>query len=202
MAYISVSDAVEKTGRGHTTIYRLCRRFERTNHIKREDRKFLIDEDFLTQQFTDLQNNETNTAAAAAAADSSDENQGQELVDMFIQELQNEKEYYRQLLDRKDEQLIKKDEIILKLHDRQGDLYQLLHHHTRLLDKLKNTEKEPLNVTDIKHESQQEPEEKKAEPAAISVYEAKVVYAVLAAAGFILFIAVIFADELRALAEN
>lgn len=197
MAYISVSDAVEKTGRGHTTIYRLCRRFERTSHIKREDRKFLIDEDFLTEQFADLQNETT------SAQDSADENPKQELVDMFIQELQNEKEYYRHLLERKDEQLLKKDEIILKLQDRQSDLYQLLHHHTRLLEKLKNPETEAINVTDVKSEPHPEPEENKNESAGgVNVYQAKVVYAVLAAVGFILLLAVLFADELRALSEN
>lgn len=197
MAYISVSDAVEKTGRGHTTIYRLCRRFERTSHIKREDRKFLIDEDFLTEQFSDLQNE------SASAPDPANEDPKQELVDMFIQELQNEKEYYRHLLERKDEQLLKKDEIILKLQDRQGDLYQLLHHHTRLLEKLKNTEKEAINVTDVKPEPHPEPEEKENTSAGeVNIYEAKVVYAVLAAVGFMLLLAVLFADELRALSEN
>ncbi len=76
MAYISVADAVERTGLGKTTIYRLCRKHEHTHYILREDKKFLIDENFLSNQYAEQNQN--------GAEDKQTDQPKQELIDAFI----------------------------------------------------------------------------------------------------------------------
>ena len=100
MAYISVTDAVERTGKGQTTIYRFCRKYEHTKHIKREEKKFLIDEELLSKHFS-IQNQEQPSPHEPLQP-------RREMVDMFIEELQKELVYNRRQLEVKDEQLARK----------------------------------------------------------------------------------------------
>lgn len=198
MAYISVNDAVERTGKGQTTIYRFCRKFEHTRHIKREDKKFLIDEEFLSKHLSsdDIEQTEASKQLQSKP----------ELIDVFIEELLNEKRYFRLLLDRKDEQLERKDRMIASLQERQKELHYLLNHQTQLLESARKPEAEKETVHE--EESEQEnmfsyhegfmPEEKDK----TLWYEARVVYTVLGAVAFILFLAIIFVDEIKAMLEH
>ncbi len=189
MAYISVNDAVERTGKGQTTIYRFCRKFEHTRHVKREDKKFLIDEEFLSKHLIEPEAEQTENGKQ--------EEPKQELIDIFIEELLNEKRYYRLLLDRKDEQLVRKDGIISSLQDRQKELHYLLNHQTQLLESARKPEPESLsqdNSGAVVEESKKE----EAKPGNM-MYQAQIVYAVLAAVALMLVLAIIFVDEIKAL---
>ena len=193
MAYISVADAVERTGMGKTTIYRLCRKHEHTHYVLREDKKFLIDENFLSNQFGEQ---EPKTSIASKPAEPK-----QELIDTFIHELLKEKEYYRQMIDRKDEQLERNHKIVAALQERQRELYQLLHHQSRLLEEANST------VLDISRDEKAAPsvaaEESSASPETLQAgptrTEIKTVYAVLAFVALLLTFAIAYHDEIRAL---
>ena len=187
MAFISVADAVERTGKGSTTIYRLCRRHEHTHHVKREDNKFLIDEEFLSKHYQ--------SSVGANGRDHSAEEPRRELIDIFIEELLHEKNYYKQLLDRKDEQMERKDLMITRLQERQKELHYLLNHQSNLLDQFRKPE--PANPAP--HSPHQE--EKREELKVPFVYEAKTVYTVLAMVMAALLLAVVFVDEIRAIVE-
>lgn len=183
MAYISVTDAVERTGKGQTTIYRFCRKYEHTRHIKREEKKFLIDEDLLLKHFSVVKQEQANHKDSQPPK--------REMVDMFIEELQKELVYNRRHLERKDEQLARKDTIIANLQERQRELHHLLHHQTRLLENLRQPE-EP------KPEAQEPPAAKAATAPSPSLSEIRLVYFVLACVGILLLLAIIFVDEIRA----
>lgn len=196
MAYISVTDAVARTGKGSTTIHRLCRKHEHTKFVKREENKFLIDEDFLIKHYSEA-NNEQNKA----------ENESQsELIDIYIEELLKEKAYYRKMLEAKDEQLVRQDRIISNLQERQRELHHLLHHQTQLLDGYRNPE--PEDQPDAKPNprkktsSSEEVKLQKTGAQYPPMDQAKIVYAVLAAVGLLLLLAIIFVDEIRSLVEN
>ena len=193
MAYISVADAVERTGRGQTTIYRLCRKHEHTKYIMREDKKFLIDENFLTNHYAEQPQN--------GAADQKQPEPKQELVDAFIKELLKEVEYYRLLIDRKDEQLERNDTLLAGLQDRQRELYQLLHHQTRLLEEANKTTLD--TVLEEKGSPSELQEEEVAKAAAAkggpTNAEIRTVYAVLGVVAFLLTLAIAYHEEIRSL---
>ncbi|WP_152425160.1 hypothetical protein [Nafulsella turpanensis] len=190
MAYISVADAVERTGKGSTTIYRLCRKHEHTKHVMREDKKFLIDEDFLSQHYE--------SPASDAEGDRLPGESRRELVDIFIEELLHEKNYYRQLLDRKDEQMERKDQMIVRLQERQKELHYLLNHQSNLLDQLrKPAESAPEPPASSQENSNREGMDEQLP----FIYEAKTIYTILAAVGAVLLLAIIFVDEIRTLVE-
>lgn len=207
MAYISVADAVAKTGRGSTTIHRLCRKHENTRFVKREENRFLIDEEFLRKHYAE--------APAEQDAHKQEKDGSPELIDIFIEELQQEKNYYRKMLERKDEQLERQDRVIANLQERQRELHHLLHHQTQLLDSYRKSEPEAAQQPGDKYSGcengvapQQEPSRENPESGPVptgtvsKVYpinEVRVVYGILAAVGLVLLLAVIFADQLRAL---
>lgn len=191
MAYISVADAVERTGRGHTTIYRLCRKHEHTKYIMREDKKFLIDENFLSNHYSEQEQSEAEASQATEPK--------QELVDAFINELLKEKEHYRLLIDRQDEQLKRNDQLIAGLQDRQRELTQLLYSHTRLLEE---ANKEVLEAAREKRQTtfplqQEEVTPKATAKAGPTTKEIKAVYAVLAFVALLLTLAIAFHEELK-----
>ena len=187
MAFISVADAVERTGKGSTTIYRLCRKHEHTHHIKREENRFLIDEEFLSKHYQ--------SSAGENGKDRSSEEPRRELIDVFIEELLNEKNYYQQLLDRKDEQMERKDLMIARLQERQKELHYLLNHQSNLLDQFRK----PEPVAPEPHSSHQEGKREEAKVPVL--YEAKSVYTILAIVIAALLLAIIFVDEIRAIVE-
>jgi hypothetical protein len=189
MAYISVADAVERTGRGHTTIYRLCRKHEHTKYVMREDKKFLIDENFLSNHYTEQEQSEAEASQATEPK--------QELVDAFINELLKEKEHYRLLIDRQDEQLARKDTLIAGLQERHRELYQLLRHQTRLLEEANKTVQDArLSAPVFQEEDSTTQEKEKQGP---TTAEINTVYAVLAFVVFLLSLAIAYHDELRTL---
>ena len=214
MAYISVNDAVERTGKGQTTIYRFCRKFEHTRHVKREDKKFLIDEEFLSRHLSSAENEQAENTGAAK--------EKPEMIDVFIEELLNEKRYFRLLLDRKDEQLERKDRMIASLQERQKELHYLLNHQTQLLESARKPE--PITEVNTTSESKpaqeptSSPEQEDYSPSSFHfpndsanyreeketsvLYEAKVVYAVLGAVAFMLFMAILFVDDIKYFLDN
>lgn len=193
MAFISVADAVERTGKGSTTIYRLCRKHEHTQHILREDNKFLIDEDFLSKHY------DSPADEKIKVGQEPDESR-RELIDVFIEELLNEKNYYRQLLDRKDEQLERKDLIIVRLQERQKELHHLLNQQSDLLDQFRK--QEPLHLHWQAQQEGKEEEGVEAEKEETSIfYETKTVYTILGAVITALLLAILFVDEIRTLVE-
>ena len=183
MAYISVTDAVERTGKGQTTIYRFCRKYEHTKHIKREEKKFLIDEELLSKHFS-IQKQESSSPHEPLQP-------RREMVDMFIEELQKELVYNRRQQEIKDEQLERKDTIIANLQERQRELHHLLHHQTRLLESSRQQEPEP--------EMETQPETKRS---AYTLSEIRLVYFVLACVGIILLLSIIYVEEIRAALES
>ena len=203
MAYISVTDAVARTGKGQTTIYRLCRKHEHTKHVRREDKKFLIDEDFLAEHYAETENGQASNNEA--------EPQRQELVDLFIQELLNEKRYYQQLLDRKDEQLARKDTMIINLQERQREIMDLLEHYSELLEitrqppapaPVPSPEPAPVALSQPESFTEEHTSNQVAENAQPVIYEARTVYTVLAFVILLLSLAIVFVDEIRGLVEN
>lgn len=194
MAYISVADAVERTGRGHTTIYRLCRKHEHTKYIMREDKKFLIDENFLSNHYAEQESN--------GAEDASPAEPKQELVDAFIHELLKEKEFYKTVIDRKDDQLKRNDQLISSLQDRQRELSQLLYNHTRLLEEankavLEAAREENKHFSPI-HQQEEVPSQATGKEGP-TTDEIKTVYAVLGLVALLLTLAIAFHEELRGL---
>jgi hypothetical protein len=187
MAYISVADAVERTGRGHTTIYRLCRKHEHTKYVMREDKKFLIDENFLSNHYTEQEQSETEASQATEPK--------QELVDAFINELLKEKEHYRLLIDHQNEQLARKDTVIAGLQERHRELYQLLYHQTRLLEEANKTAQDARDSVPVLQE-QDSTTRGKVKPGPTTA-EISTVYAVLAFVALLLTFAIAFHEELR-----
>ncbi len=49
--FLSVKDAILLVNKSHTTLYRLCQKFNDTPYIKKEDGKFLINKDFLLAKY-------------------------------------------------------------------------------------------------------------------------------------------------------
>lgn len=193
MAYISVADAVERTGRGHTTIYRLCRKNEHTKYIMREDKKFLIDENFLSNHYAEQEPHRAEEASQAEPK--------QELVDAFIQELLREKEFYKTVIERKDEQLKRNDQLITGLQDRQRELTQLLYSHTRLLEE---ANKEVLEAARDQRPTalslqQEEAASRATAKTGPTKDEIKTVYAVLGLVALLLTLAIAFHEELRSM---
>lgn len=210
MKYISVSDAVEKTGKGQTTIYRLCRKHEHTRHVVRDDKKFLIDEDFLQQYYTVAAHEEPDGGPEQVAGNNGAEtlkkpDQGQGLMEALVDHLEDEKAYYRQLVERKDEQLERKDRIINNLQERQRELHHLLHHQTQLQDSASRPE---VRESESTQAAPHEPEEnslkekrawkrKAAQEADFVSRQLQIVYAVLGFVMLLLILAIVYVEELR-----
>ncbi len=115
-------------------------------------------------------------------------------------ELLKETDYYRQLLDRKDEQLERNDKLIAGLQERHRDLYQLLHHQTRLLEEAQKTAHEVKNSDFELHREENIPQI--AENPGPTRQEIQTVYAVLAAVAFLLTLAIAFHEEIRSLVNG
>lgn len=225
MVFISVADAVERTGKGQTTIYRLCRKHEHTKHVKREDKRFLIDEELLSRHFPEAISKQVAPDKGTASYPTPDNYYSRkedtpeatpaqprpELIDLFIDELLEEKRYYRQLLEKKEEQLIRKDNIIASLQERQKELYYLLNHQTSLLERpARSAPKEnpaspahppkEAGIAGQQHSREEDSTEKKKVPMeGVAVPEA--VYYVLAFVALLLTLAIVYVDEIRALTE-
>jgi hypothetical protein len=203
MGYISVSDAVERTGKGQTTIYRLCRKHEHTRHVLREDKKFLIDEEFLCKHYSEqgteqAENNEQEQAKPAE----------QGLMEALVEHLEDEKKYYRRLVERKDEQLERKDKIIANLQERQRELHHLLHQQTQLLDTSRQSSQDQEQEAAPAAQATN-PERKQASTASGNPgkndalnKQIRIVYAVLSFVMLLLILAIVYVDEIRAFAES
>lgn len=157
----------------------------------REDKKFLIDENFLSNHYSEQEPNGAEDTATAEPK--------QELVDAFIQELLKEKEFYKTVIERKDEQLKRNDQLIAGLQDRQRELTQLLYSHTRLLEE---ANKEVLEAArEQRHTTfplqQEEVTPKATAKAGPTTKEIKAVYAVLGLIALLLTLAIAFHEELR-----
>ncbi len=49
--YLTVKEAIDLSGKSQTTIHRLCQKHDDSKYIKKEGNKYLIDKDFLLQQY-------------------------------------------------------------------------------------------------------------------------------------------------------
>ena len=49
--YLTVKEAIETSGKSQTTIHRLCQKHEKSKYIKKENNKYLIDKDFLIENY-------------------------------------------------------------------------------------------------------------------------------------------------------
>lgn len=49
--FLTVKEAIKVSGKSQTTIHRLCQKFDKTKHIKKENNKYLIEKDFLMGKF-------------------------------------------------------------------------------------------------------------------------------------------------------
>lgn len=203
MGYISVSDAVEKTGKGQTTIYRLCRKHEHTRHVLREDKKFLIDEEFLCKHYSEQEPEHINNHEQEQAKPTE-----QGLMEALLEHLEDEKKYYRRLVERKDEQLERKDKIIANLQERQRELHHLLHQQTQLLDTSRQSpqDQEPAAAPadqpanpDRKQESKVSENPGKNDALNKQI---RIVYAVLSFVMLLLILAIVYVDEIRAFVET
>lgn len=55
--YLTVKEAIDLSGKSQTTIHRLCQKYDDSKHIKKEGNKYLIDKDFLMQQYPQEEEN-------------------------------------------------------------------------------------------------------------------------------------------------
>lgn len=111
MNYISVSEAVQKTGKSQPTISRFCRKHEKTKHIKKEDGKYLIDESFLFMNYSGIFNEQEVNNSQSDKVD---------YKDKLIDQLEGENRYLRSMISTKD--------------DRIRELHQIVYTQTKQLE--------------------------------------------------------------------
>lgn len=224
MAFISIQEASERTGMSMPTITRLARKNEHTTHVKREDRKFFIEDAFLFSQYPEVKMGDestTNHDESEQKPKEAVESRTFENAMLFkiveeaaerdrassqrlIERLEDENRHLKHQLDKKDTQ-------IANFQERERELHHLLNNQTRLLEGMQEVQQQPEqqasatgqqreatdsnNNQQVKNRTETDTLKKEATDSNTLIWVA------LGAVVFLLLLSILFVDELRALAE-
>lgn len=115
--YISIPEAVELTGKNHSTLSRFANKYAKTDHVKKEGNAWLIDRAFLLTHYVALQSAQSAERTNAKQEKKEPPKQDPQPYQDLIHSLQDEVGFLRKQLDRKEKQ-IENFQVILANRDR------------------------------------------------------------------------------------
>ncbi len=170
--YLTVKEAIDLSGKSQTTIHRFCQKYDDSKFIKKEGNKYLIDKDFLLEQYPKEEYGDE-------IIEQKDFISSNEVEERFIQELTVKNAKITELKFEKEKLLKEKETFLKKIEKLEEENFDLQHELADNIDENMGLHQEAEVLSNLEDIATSSPEEDKKTKKQLMLYQAILVTASL-----------------------